>query len=212
MSYVPLAREPLSGPSPGAPHAGFYTRTPLAFGAAAAVVGLTVLLLGVVALIALLSNPNAVDVALAVAVVAAFGCAAVLLLRWSVRLWRMRLTVGAGGVVVLGPRRNHHLRWEQIRDVRPVTVASLRPWATNVAVVVVDVAGGDSVIVHALRFGGGWARSAPSERVGQARAMCYEIERLRPQPKRTAGVRKRSRSPRTQPPRTSARPGPPPRR
>jgi hypothetical protein len=158
----------------------FYTRAARGYGGAIGLFAAIWVVIGVGTIVSTVAGSHDTSVALAVFVgipATAFGA---LLLRWAVRLRRVKLIAGPGGVTVVGPRRDSHFRWDEIRAVRAKTAPSFRPRATDAAMVVLDLVAGRSMVVSALRFEGGWARTASSKRMAEATAVCGEIERLRP--------------------------------
>jgi Bacterial PH domain len=158
----------------------FYTRASRGYGVALGLFAAIWVVIGIATIVSSVAGSRDTSWALAVFVgipATAFGA---LLLRLAVRMLRVRLTAGPEGVTVVGARRDHRFTWDEIRAVRARPEPSFRPWATDAARVVLDLAGGRSFVVSALRFEGGWARTATSKRMAEAKAVCAEIERLRP--------------------------------
>jgi Bacterial PH domain len=173
----------------------FYTRAARGYGGAVGLFAAIWVVIGVGTIVSTVAGGHDTSVALAVFVgipATAFGA---LLLRWAVRLLGVKLTAGPQGVTVVGPRRDSQFRWDEIQAVRARPESSFRPWATDAAVVVLDLVNGHSFRVNALRFEGGWARTSTKRRMAEATAVCDEIERLRPggaqgSDHRAAGVEK----------------------
>ena len=114
----------------------------------------------------------------------AFALASVPFWRYARRWARVELRADADGITVTGPRKDHHLRWDEVRELAP----AVTPGGSALPVIVLT--DGETILVQALRVDGLGVGGSSRRRSAHVARLCHSIEALRPAPVAAgAGVR-----------------------
>lgn len=98
--------------------------------------------------------------------------------RWSRRLRRLGLAVGADGVRIIGARGTQALPWAQIRRFTPGDAPAVTIAGRTIPAVCIELVDGREIVVDGLRVDPGLgSRTTAEERV---RELCGQLEALRP--------------------------------